>query len=398
MRSRFWSLHALNGTKQGELDLLGWSADLDLNHGGQLAGSVSLNLTTLDGRTPDYPAIRSRLAILQPGLNSVVVTAAQQKPAYADGPMVDDPATQALLGEYILTSTTPASDSPMLGVAGVSWDQYPRFLAIDRTEKHANVDAGWLAHRLLTRAFTGSGITIPAAPVAGWTVDMDREIGAGQWMDAIEEVCESGDGIEWTIDVEPVWSDGELVSVTRSLRWGVPTIQRASSAVYEAPEPLTNAGNCVIRGGGEDFGLYSRLVYGSGSGEGDKQLLSVKSNAGLSGSGYLNATSTRSFPEATTQRAVDMLTEGALKRAQGLKSGNLSLPRDPYSVDVELDLIPARPQLGDVVRVLHRMSWAHPGTGGARDGAMAIDEQIRVGSIRYAAAANVLRTVTVKAA
>ena len=405
MRTRFWALNALNGTKQGEIDLLNWQASHSLHHTGDLSGDVSLNLTTLDGKTPDYPAIRALKAIVHPWLNTVVVTGVRQVPVGPwsgvphSYPVQDDPASKRLLGEYIIEDEGDLStDSPLLSIVGISWDQYPRYLTMDRAEKHTAVDAGWLAHRLLTAAFAGAGITFPAAPVAGWTVDMDREVASGPWMDAIDEVCKSGDGIEWTVDVQPIWEGEDLVGVTRTLLIGIPTLQRASSVVYEAPEPLTTAGNCVIIGGGRKGSQYARKVWAIGSGEGDKQLISPLEDNSLTNRGYLNASTAISRPELTTKRPLDEAARWELDQRQPVRGGQRELPRAPYTIEARLDDIEERPRLGDVVRVLHRMSWAHPGTGGARDGAMAIDEQIRVGSIEYAADSNVLHSVTIKVA
>lgn len=406
MQVRAWVCNALSGEKQAEIDLTEWSGSHRLDHKGQFDGAVSLNLTTLDGSTPDYPSIRRMHSLMRPMLNTIVLTGTQMVPAspWRGVPhtldLIPNPTSKRVLGEWFLASAQPRSDQPTLQVGGHPWEAYPTFLAQDMTMKRTGINAGTLAREILTHVYSGVQMTIPTV-TAGYNVDMDRPVLSGKWAEAIDEVCRQAPGLEWVVDVIPVWDGEDLAGVTRQVRWGAPTIRRPSNIVLEAPEPKTTQGNAVIMGGGLDGTRYNATVYGVGSGEGAKQLTANASNTGLSAHGYLNASSVASFPDVTSQGNLNRLTQQALAESQGTLNGALSLPRDPWTVEALVDYLPVRPLLGDVVRLLHRMSWGYPGiAGAAAEGGMAIDEQVRIGEIHYRHVDNaptVLERVTIKA-
>ena len=392
MRVRYWSLNALSGEVAGELEFESATLGASIREGGgDLRAQLSLNKTTRSGASPDYPAIRRRLAMVQPGFRSIVATGVQLD---RDGNEVD--ASKRVLGEWVVDSLDPDTGSPLVAVTGFEWSGYPAMLGLDATYG-GPANAGWLLSSLLSRAFSGAAITVPSM-TTGHSYALDRPIWSGQMGDAIQEVCDADPGLEWTVTTIPVWSGTALVGVNRVVTWGSPTVTRPSPNIFEAGEPLTRQGNARITGGGEVFSDYARQVVVLGSGEGSKQPIGVASNSGLTSRGYLNATKVERMSQADTQVAVDAQARGELARSQSSIGGNLSLPRTPWRVVAQADRIAELPKTGHTARLLHRQSWAWPGTGGTQQGALAIDEQVRIGAISYSVRGGICEEITMEVA
>ena len=393
MRVRFWSFNALSGELAGELHFstATMSEALSPSTKGRFDGRLSLNLSTRNMASPDYPAIRRRLSWTQPWFRSIVATGVQQD---RDGNDINS--TRRVLGEWIVTARTGLdTGSPEVPITGIPWSSYPDYLLLQAT-RTLTVNAGGHLHWCLVNAYDGAAVTVPGFSTS-WSYAMDRQIYSGQLGDVIREVCEADQGIEWWVESVPVWDGPDLAGVDRIVRVAAPEIRRASSILLEAGEPLTRQGNARFVGGGEDARDYAAQVVGIGSGEGSKQLIASASNSSLQQRGYLNATKAVSYREAQTQAALDSLTVGELARSQGSLGGQVSLPREPWEVVIEADRIAELPKLGHVVQLRHRQSWAWPGPGDPSTGAMAIDQEARIGDISYQVTAGHCDEIRVRA-
>lgn len=397
MRVRFWSLNALSGEVAGELHFTSatMSDALSPRTKGRFNGRLSLNYRTKNMRSPEYQSIRARLRWTQPWFRSIVVTGVQLGQD-KNGREFEIDSSRRVLGEWVISGRTDLdTGSPSVPITGIPWTAYPDWLTLDAT-RVGNANGGTHAHWLLERAYAGAAITIPTFST-NWSYEMDHQIYSGQMGDVMRQICEANSGLEWCIDTIPQWNGTALEGVTRVVRWGAPELRRSSPTVLEAGEPLTRQGNARFVGGGEDASDYAAEVIGIGSGEGDVQLLSSASNRSLQQRGYLNATKAVSFREAQTQAALDALTRGELYRSIGEMNGEPSLPREPFAITAQADRIAELPKLGHVVRLRHRQSWAWPGPGNPASGAMAIDQEARIGDISYAVSAGVCEKVEVRA-
>ena len=393
MRVRFWALNALSGEVAGEVGFTTatMSEALSPSTKGRFRGQLDLNLTTRNHASPDYPAIRRRLNWTQPWFRSIVATGVQQD---RNGNEID--ATKRVLGEWIVVGRGDLdTGSSQVPIDGIPWSTYPDFLAWDRTRK-LTTNAGGHLHYALTYAFQGAAITIPGFTTT-WNYEMDREIYSAQYGDIIREVCKAEGGIEWYVETVPTWNGPDLAGVERVIRVAAPELTRTSTILLEAGEPLTRQGNARFIGGGEDASDYAAEVIGVGSGEGDKQLIESASDRSLQARGYLNATKAMSFREAQEGATLRALTRGELARSQGTLNGEASLPREPWTVQIEADRIAELPKLGHVVRLRHRQSWAWPGPGDPSTGAMAIDQDARIGDISYGVTAGHCEQIEVRA-
>lgn len=391
MRVSFWSLNALTGEVAGEVPVLGWSITGKLG-GSTLRATVGLNAATRNGRSPDYPEIRRRHGLVQPGFRSLVAVG-----VLTDEAGHDIEATRGVLGEFLVDHTEPSSDSTDLPVSGVSWEAYPAYKAQSATQRYSSIDTGAWLKSMLELVFAGAAITIPAFTSNTVATGIDRPIFSGQWADAIREATDADPGVEWLVETTGVFDGPTLKSVSRSVRFGAPVIQRGTDLVFEAGEPMTRQGNCAISGGGERFADYARQVIGLGPGEGSKQLVSLASASALSARGYLDATTVASFSDVNSKTQLDALVRQELRRAQGVKNHEVSLPRDPWTIRAKVDHLTRFPRVGDAARLLHRQSQGYPGVGGFESGAMAVDEQIRIGEVAYSASGPICEDVEVRA-
>ncbi len=388
MRIRAWSVRAYDGEVAGEIQLLNWRASEGIN-GGNLSGDVSLDLTTRDGRNVDYGACRrlvGRHGLLQVGFRSIALTGEWLNP---NGSVRE----RALLGEWVLSNVKPGTSSTTVKVEGFQWAEYPRFMLITDKLVFSSRDAGSVLTQLLRMAYPSIRISIPAW-TAGHSIGMDRESVSGQVADALQEVCEQDPTVEWTIDTTPVWTGDALKQVRRTARYGKPELRRTNNTVFEAPEPGGRQGNCEIEGGGENFRDYAHTIFMLGSGEGSRQLVAKASDSRLGQVGYIPSTRALSRPDVNRQATLDAQARAELRRSQGTRDGQPSLPADPFTITTAVDMLPTLPRLGDRPRLLHRGSWGFPPTPG---GGPAIDQQIRVGEVEYSAHDSIMETIKIKA-
>ena len=356
IRVRYWIVNCLSGEVQSEMPLTKAALTLS-DEGGTLSGEVDLNAAirrTGERTIPDWPEIRRRINLVRPGLNSIVAT--------------DD--RRRMIGEWIITGRRRVTSATSMPVSGVAWEQYPKYRALESARKHTNIDSLALLRALLGEVFTGVTYVTAGPTTSGVAIDMDRASNAGYYADALSEITRGDPAVEWGMEIGGVWSGDALTSVTRTLRFGAPTIQRPTALVFEAGEPMTRQGNSVITGG-DDWTLYAHKVIGVGSGSGSKQLIASASDPGPM-PGVIRSTRLLQAGEVASQSALNSVTRQALN--EGLST------REPWHVQASVGELAKLPQPYDSARLIHRQSYTHPGPGG---GLLAIDEVVRVGEVRY---------------
>ena len=356
IRVRYWIVNCLSGEVQSEMPLTKAALTLS-DEGGTLSGEVDLNAAirrTGERTIPDWPEIRRRINLVRPGLNSIVAT--------------DD--RRRMIGEWIITGRRRVTSATSMPVSGVAWEQYPKYRALESARKHTNIDSLALLRALLGEVFTGVTYVTAGPTTSGVAIDMDRASNAGYYADALSEITRGDPAVEWGMEIGGVWSGDALTSVTRTLRFGAPAIQRPTALVFEAGEPMTRQGNSVITGG-DDWTLYAHKVIGVGSGSGSKQLIASASDPAPV-PGMIRSTRLLQAGEVASQSALNSVTRQALN--EGLST------REPWHVQASVGELAKLPQPYDSARLIHRQSYTHPGPGG---GLLAIDEVVRVGEVRY---------------
>lgn len=369
IRVRYWIVNALSGVVQSELPLT--KATLTLSdEGGSMSGEVDLNaaLRRQSERTiPDWPEIRRRINLVQPGLNTIVAT--------------DD--SRRVIGEWIITARNRVTSATSMQVSGVGWEQYPRYRVLEAKRKHKGIDSLTLLRALLGEVFAGVTYVTGGPSTSGVVIDMDRAACAGYYQDAVREITEGEPGLEWVVECAGVWSGDALASVTRMLRFGSPRIIRATPLVFEAGEPMTRQGNATISGG-DDWTLYAHKVIALGSGSGSKQIV-VSALDPSPIPGVIRSTKVVQAGEVAARSALTRLAQQSLSEGVSM--------REPWQVSARVGELAKLPQPYDSARLLHRQSYTFPGSGG---GVAAIDEQVRVGVVTYAVDGPICESVEVE--
>lgn len=369
MRLRYWIAAAKSGQVLGEVRAAAAGGQLSSKLGGgtcNLAVALS-HLTTLDGQRMDAAAVARTLGFLVGGQRSLIVTDQQRR----------------CLGEWVIMQRARATSDGVVRIRGIEWAGYPALRSLNDDFVYDGIEQLTIARHLLSGAFLsfnlGMQITIPTA-TSGVTRKLERRAQTAYFSDALDEIASPDDGFEWHVDVEPEWDGSRLLSVSRSVVFGHPTLSRPSVVVIDAASPGSRRGNALSIEGGEDFSRYGQSVYGIGVGRGGKQLKVGLSDPTLTNAGYLNSTKNITFPGVTNRKVLEDLTRAELKQAQDL--------RDPYRATALLDKLRALPRVGTAVALRAAPSWGYP---------EGLGEVVRVGEVSYAPRGHHVSSVTVQA-
>jgi len=225
---RVWSADATTGTILGEVVPMSgstWSAEFS---GGACDATFDLNLPLKDGTGWDWAAVTYVRGLLAPWKRTLVVTQGT-----------------ACLGEWLLTKLTPV-DATKVQVSGVGWEQYPASRAVKQKYKWASgTDQMKAARTLLLDALSGITFTIPTATDSTQNVTADDRFDAWStdYGQALEQVCDTDNGLEWAVSCSVAWVAGVPTTVTRTIVWGFPEIARTSILTARRPVPGERGGN-----------------------------------------------------------------------------------------------------------------------------------------------------------
>lgn len=368
MRLRFWAADAKSGDVVGELRAVGGGRLVSRLGGGTFSMNASLqHLKTHDGKRMDVAAVSRTLGLGVGGRRSVIVT---------------DHAKRCL-GEWVILQRGRSTSEGVMPLRGMEWAGYPALRSLNDDFIYSGTEQLTIARQLLQGAFQsfnlGMQITIPTA-TSGVTRKLERRSHSAYFADALDEIAAPDDGFEWHVDITPEWDGDRLVSVSRAVVFGHPTLARASNVVFEAAGPGSRRGNALDIQGGDDFSRYAQSVYGIGAGSGEKRLWVGLSDPTLTDAGYLNSTKNVSFPGIEDEGVLTALTRAALSDAQEL--------RDPFQAIGYVEKLADLPRVGTRVRLESEPTWGYP---------EGLDESVRVGEVAYSPNGHQCSTVTVQA-
>ncbi len=362
---RVWSADATTGTVLGEVWPLSgstWSTEMG---GGSCSATVDLNLRLADDSGWDWAAITYMRGLIAPWRRTLLVTQGT-----------------ACLGEWVLTRLEP-QDSTRVALSGVGWEQYPASRAVKQRYKWASgTDQMSAARTLLTDAFSGITMTIPTPASSGQNVTTDDRFDAWStdYGAALDQICDTDNGLEWAIVPTVSWSGGVPTAVTRTVVWGFPEIATASSVQAIRPDAGERGGN--VSGFGRPIDS-SRLITKAvvlGRGSGKKQVKGTYTDESLLSAGYLPAV--KVFSEPTIKKSATA-TRRAKRRVTAAESQLVM----PGPVQLRTVDTAAWPQVGDLVGLSVAASPADP---------VAATGNLRAGKVSWAITAGSVDTVTVE--
>ncbi|HCS2945830.1 TPA: hypothetical protein OQU49_004448, partial [Shigella flexneri] len=177
------------------------------------------------------------------------------------------------------------------------------------------------------------------------------------------------------IRTEPVWSGGDLASVTRWVQFGSPIISVDTPMVVDYDGPGFHSGNCESFTQGVDWTLSRGRVHGVGSGEGDDQLTWEAVWATHQADGFLNRDGLSSHPGVKVSGDLGRLVRGERDAGKDM--------REPARATVVLEKMPALPRVGDNLWVDIEPTYSLP------DG---VERSMRTGEVTYNVDGHELRT------
>ncbi len=364
---RVWSVVARTGAVLGEvLPLSGstWSMELG---GGECDLTVDLNLRLRDDSGWDWTAISYMRDLVDPYRRSVIVTQGT-----------------VCLGEWLLTTLEPQG-ATQVALHGAALEQYPSSRAVRQRYKWPlSKDQMQAAKDLLADAFAGSAptLTVPTPSNSGVTVEKDDRLDAWStdYGQALDSLCDTDNGLEWQIVPSVAWSGGQPTTVTRTVVWGFPEIQRATSLVARRPQAGERGGNVTSWGRPLDMSRLVTKAVVLGRGSGKKQVKGSYTDESLLAAGYLPAE--KVWTEPTIKKAGT-----ATRRAKRRVSAAAASLRMPGPAVLLLADSESWPQPGDMVGLDIAATPADP---------VAATGTLRAGKVSWTITAGAVDQVTVE--
>lgn len=359
---RVWAAEATTGTILGEVFPVSgssWSAEFG---GGTCDATFDLNLRLRDDTGWDWAAISYQRGLITPWKRTLVVTQGT-----------------ACLGEWVLTKLAP-QDATKVAVSGIGWEKYPASRAVRQKYKWASgTDQMAAARTLLLAAFSGITITIPAATDSGQNVEADDRFDAWStdYGQALEQVCDTDNGLEWAIRSTVAWSGGVPTTVTRTVIWGFPEIATASPVKAVRPPAGERGGNVgpFVRPVDAARMLTKAVVLGRGTGK--KQKKGIYTDEALLAAGYLPVE--RVFSEPTIKKSAT-----CVRRAKRRVTSAASQLLVPGPLSLRLADTAEWPQVGDLIGLDIAATPADP---------VAVTGSLRAGKVAWTVAAGSVDTV-----
>lgn len=364
---RAWSVAQNDGTVLDEIMPLSGSTWSCAFGGGACSFTVDLNLTLRDRTSWDWDAIEYVRDLVDPGRRSVILTQGD-----------------ACLGEWWLTQLEPQG-ATQVQLTGVGWEQYPSNRAIlQRYKWPLSKDQMQAAKTLLTDAFSGSApdLTIPNPTNSGVDVEKDDRVDAysTDYGQALDQICDTDNGLEWMIVPTVTWSAGRPVGVTRTVQWGFPELARSTSLVAVRPAAGERGGNVASWGNPLDMSRLITQAVVTGRGSGKKLVHGSYTDAALVAAGYPPVI--RLFSEPTIKKSAT-----ASRRAKRRVSAARAALKVPNGVDLLVAESAAWPQVGDLITAAIEPTPADP------DG---FSGHLRAGEVSWTVTAGAVSVVTVK--
>jgi len=362
---RVWAAEAHDGTILGEVFPLSgssWSAEFG---GGTCDATVDLNLRLADDSGWDWAAVTYMRGLLAPWKRTLVVTQGT-----------------ACLGEWLLTKLTPV-DATRVAVSGVGWEQYPASRAVKQAYKWASgTDQMKAARTLLLDALSGITFTIPAAVDSTQNVTADDRFDAWStdYGQALEQVCDTDNGLEWAVSASVAWSAGVPTTVTRTVVWGYPEIARASTVTATRPAPGERGGNVSEFTRPIDAARLVTKAVVLGRGSGKKQVKGSYTDGALLAAGYLEVV--KVYSEPTIKKSATA-TRRAKVRVKTLEKHLIV----PGPVSLRLADTEAFPQVGDLIALDIAATPADP---------VAVAGNLRAGKVSWSVVGGTVDVVDVE--
>ena len=364
---RAWAVAQNDGTVLDEIFPLSGSSWSCAFGGGSCSFTVDLNLTLRDGSGWDWAAIEYVGDLIDPGRRSVILTQGT-----------------TCLGEWWLTELDP-QNATQVQLTGAGWEQYPSNRAIlQRYKWPLSKDQMQAAKTLLVDAFSGAApnVTVPTPTDSGVDVEKDDRIDrySTDYGQALDQLCDTDNGLEWMIVPTVTWSGGRPVSVTRTVQWGFPEIARSTSLVATRPAAGERGGNVVSWGNPLDMSRLITQAVVTGRGSGKKLVHGSYTDAALIAAGYPPVV--KIFSEPTIKK-----NGTANRRAKRRVSAARAALKVPNGVDLLVAESEAWPQVGDLIAAKIEPTPADP------DG---FTGNLRAGEVSWTVTAGAVDVVTVK--
>jgi len=362
---RVWSADATTGTILGEVVPMSgstWSAEFS---GGACDATFDLNLPLKDGTGWDWAAVTYVRGLLAPWKRTLVVTQGT-----------------ACLGEWLLTKLTPV-DATKVQVSGVGWEQYPASRAVKQKYKWASgTDQMKAARTLLLDALSGITFTIPTATDSTQNVTADDRFDAWStdYGQALEQVCDTDNGLEWAVSCSVAWVAGVPTTVTRTIVWGFPEIARTSILTARRPVPGERGGNVSDFSRPVDAARLVTKAVVLGRGSGKKQVKGSYSDGTLLAAGYLEVV--KVYTEPTIKKSATA-TRRAKVRVKTLEKHLIV----PGPVSLRLADTEAFPQVGDLIALDIAATPADP---------VAVAGNLRAGKVSWSVVGGTVDVVDVE--
>ena len=362
---RVWAADATTGAILGEVMPLSGSTWSTAFGGGDCSVTLDLNLRLSDDTGWDWAAITYLRGLVAPWKRTLVVTQGT-----------------ACLGEWVLTKLEP-TDATKVALTGMGWEQYPRSRAVKQKYKWASgTDQMTAARTLLLAAFAGVTITIPAATDSGQNVEADDRFDAWStdYGQALDQVCDTDNGLEWAIRSAVTWSAGVPTVATRTVAWGHPEIATATTITATRPPAGERGGNVSVYQRPIDSARLVTKAIVLGRGTGSKQVKGISTNEALLAAGYLPVE--KVFSEPTIKKSA-----AAVRRAAQRITATESQLVMPGPVALRLADTEAFPQIGDLIGLNIAATPADP---------VAATGNLRAGKVAWTVAAGAVETVEVE--
>ena len=362
---RVWAAEASTGTILGEVFPLSGSSWSNEFGGGTCTATFDLNLKVLNDHGHDWPALRYVRALLEPWKRTLVVTLGT-----------------ACLGEWLLTKLEP-QDATRVQISGVGWEQYPASRAVKQKYKWASgTDQMQAARTLLLDALSGITFTIPTATDSTQNVEADDKFDAWStdYGQALEQVCDTDNGLEWAVSCSVAWSAGVPTSVTRTVVWGHPEIARRSLITARRPSLGERGGNVSSFSRPVDAARLVTKAVVLGRGSGKKQVKGSYTDEALLAAGYLPVV--KVYSEPTIKRAAT-----AARRAKRRVTANNAQLLVPGPLSLRLIDTEGFPQVGDMIGLDIADTPADPN---------GVSASLRTGKVAWAVAAGAVESVEVE--
>lgn len=317
---------------EDNLPLTGVSAQLHVK-GGRLSASLPLGPYAEPKGTPDrFRRCRELLAATTPDLMTVMV--------------VRD---KVIMGEWLIwtRSRTNGPDPVTIGAVEVrSWWEH---IAVDGFTARTNVDQLTLVRDLARHALArppGISCTVAEPGLSGNIVDeADYPTGTDFVGKIMDELGDGVNGFDWWVDT--AWdTSSPTLRVKRTLRIAWPRRGQPLEAIIDIPLSTPSQSGVQLKLD-EDGTKVAPMVYMTGTGEGDTQLVSRGINADLiewypalnkidsrSSQSSQTLLDAQSAAVAAASRTADLPTTVTLKAVGDLQLGTYA-PGDTLPVEME---------------------------------------------------------------